>query len=290
MVQAQLVREPFPFCRACHAPEANPNEPAPEGVSRLGVGCVTCHVVDDRILAGSSRGSSPRPSPHPVFRKSAFDGASGCGGCHEFPFPDSASGPHRLLMQSTMSEHASSPSADRSCASCHMTLVDGPREGRHRDHRFAASRDVEQLRSAVKIEETSFDERGLVLTLRRGAVGHAFPTGDMLRRLAIEVDAFDATDKRVGHEERFLARHFGFVRAPFVAPRKVVVRDDRVGVGDEPTVFRYVPPDLLEGGRIHYTVRYERVSAPTGGKDGGAVVDDAAVLAEGERRVTPRPR
>ena len=45
--QQQLAREPGPFCTSCHAPEAPATGPVPEALGRLGVGCVTCHVVGD---------------------------------------------------------------------------------------------------------------------------------------------------------------------------------------------------------------------------------------------------
>ncbi len=52
--QLQFAMEPFPFCTGCHAPEANPTKAVPPELSALGVGCVTCHVVGDQILAGAS--------------------------------------------------------------------------------------------------------------------------------------------------------------------------------------------------------------------------------------------
>ncbi len=52
------------------------------------------------------------------------------------------------------------------------------------NHRFAASRDPQLLRSAAKIVG-SRDGDDLVVRFTRNAVGHAFPTGDLFRRLRV---------------------------------------------------------------------------------------------------------
>lgn len=288
MYQSQLLREPFAFCRGCHAPEANPAGGDPEERSALGVGCVTCHVVGDQILAvakpdgpTSDRGrDAPHDGDHhPLTRTASFAGKAACAGCHEFPFPGEAHRNPPLLMQSTMTEHAGSPMADRSCASCHMPLVKGP-AGAHRDHRFAASRDEALVRSAIVVEQRPFEGGTLELRLRPGAAGHAFPTGDMLRRLALTVFVTDAKGALVAREERFFTRHFTMTRAPNKPPRKVLSRDDRVGAAPGDIAYRYVVRTAPPGGHLHYTLRYERVSDPNGAEDGGALVEGSIPLAE----------
>jgi hypothetical protein len=284
MVQHQFEKEPFPFCTGCHAPESDATAPVPAALSHLGVGCVTCHVVGDQILATAApRANEARPaSPHAVTRTVGFDGSVGCGGCHEFAFPETAHDARPLLMQATMKEHARSGYADRSCASCHMPLIAGPREGAHRSHRFAASRDEAVVRSAIRIEEGPFVGNTLVLTLHPGVIGHAFPTGDMLRRLALVIDVVDARGRAVEHAEHHFQRHFGFAREPFKAPRKILVKDDRVGAsGSAPLVFRYAARERPPGGQLRYALRYERVSDPSGGPRGEAIVEGSILLAEG---------
>ncbi len=317
MVQSQLLKEPFAFCRGCHAPEADPAGGDPVERHEMGVGCVTCHVVGDEILAvskptdagredqrrppGDRRGDAPnapnapnaensaaldddKGAPHdgehhPITRSLAFGGQAACAGCHEFPFPEERQRRDPLLMQTTMTEHARSAMADRSCASCHMPLVQGP-TGAHRDHRFAASRDEALVRSAIVVEERPFEGDTLVLRLRPGAAGHAFPTGDMLRRLALIVDVTDAAGKVVAHDERFFARHFEMLQVPNKPPRKVLSKDDRVGAGPGDIDYRYVVRKAPEGGHLRYVLRYERVSDPNGGEDGRALVEGSIVLAD----------
>src|SRR5688500_570709 len=49
--QAALAIEPKAFCRNCHAPE-DPNASRPDGPHTLGIGCVTCHLQAEVVLAG----------------------------------------------------------------------------------------------------------------------------------------------------------------------------------------------------------------------------------------------
>jgi hypothetical protein len=279
--QSQFAKEPFPFCTACHAPEAEATARVPEKLSCLGVGCVTCHVVGEEILAATkTQGTEHDGEHHTLTRTSAFEGPAGCAACHEFAFPEPRRGKDPLLMQSTMKEHAASAHADRSCASCHMPMVAGEKNGPHRSHAFSASRDEAFVRAAIIVDEKPFVNNTLTLNLRPGAVGHAFPTGDMLRRLTLVIDVLDKGGKSIEHEEHFFARHFGFSRETNRPARKVLLKDDRVGASTSPLVFSFAAKNRPEGGHLHYTLRYERVADPTGGVDGRAIVEGSVLLAE----------
>jgi len=291
VVRHQLEREPFPFCTGCHAPESAAPAGAPDELSRLGVGCVTCHVVGERLLAShaSREIENDAPAPHRVDRTADFDGSMGCGACHEFAFPEARRTSSGLLMQSTVGEHARSAFADRSCGSCHMPVVAGASEGAHKSHRFASSRDEASVRSAIRVDQAITDGQ-LVLTLRPGDVGHAFPTGDMLRRLTLAIDVVDANGESLGRAEHHFQRSFGFERLPFQALKRIEIGDDRVGAGASPVVFRYALPKRAlpnraspSGGRgatLHYTLRYERVSDPSGGAGADPVIDGSILLRE----------
>lgn len=281
MVQSQLLREPFAFCKGCHAPEANPAGGDPEERRSMGVGCVTCHVVGDQILAvPKANGAGHDGEHHALTRTAAFEGQAACGGCHEFPFPGEGHRKEPLLMQSTVKEHALSSYSDRSCASCHMPVTAG-KTGKHRHHGFAASRDEAQVRSAIVVEEPSFDGQVFLLRLRPGVVGHAFPTGDMLRRLAVVIEIEDADGRVIAGQTRFLARHFAMTHEPHKVPRRVLSKDDRVGAGPGPVEVRYAVRAAPEGGRLRFALRYERVSDPNGAENAGALVEGAILLAEG---------
>lgn len=158
------------------------------------------------------------------------------------------------MMQTTLTEHAASAQAKNSCQSCHM-----PRSERaRRDHGFAASRDLEMLRSAVSVVAARPEADVVTLTLSLGQVGHAFPTGDPFRRLRLEVDAV-TPEGLVPLERRALMRAFETRRVGFFKEARER-SDTRVGGRD------FEPIQRLELGEGHtstllWRVVYERLDA-----------------------------
>lgn len=258
----QFAVEPLPFCTRCHAPEAEPNDADGSPAGALGVGCVTCHVVNGTIVGGRS----PSEAPHPVSTHLDLRGPDGCGACHEFGFPSTTFAEAGLAMQSTMTEHSESAFAARSCADCHMPWRLDRDGRRHLDHRFAASRDPTMVRSAVVVEPRGWEASTWRLSLRPGRIGHAFPTGDMLRQLTLTVEVRDRAGQLVDGHERVLKRHFEHRRRPHQAPRLHEVRDDRVA----PRGPTMIEVDLARpsGGSLFYRLTYDRVADPraTGGE------------------------
>lgn len=236
-----LRREPSAFCRGCHAPEGDPDAPS-RAARELGVGCVTCHAPEGEVLAAPST-LSRETSPHPLLRAPEFAGTAACGGCHEFAFPAASA-----LMQATLREHAASAFAAVSCAGCHMPTAGGARP--HRSHRFAASRDPEALRRALRAAAERRPGGQVRLTLEPGIVGHAFPTGDLFRRLVVRAEVVGGR----GADQRVLARHFG-------RDTRTELADDRVGVGG-PRVVALGLGAAAEGRPIRWSIRYERVAFP----------------------------
>jgi hypothetical protein len=273
--------EPLPFCQSCHAPEAAPGAPVPETLASLGTGCVTCHVRGGTVLAAPLRegDAEERTAPHVLARDARFPGPGACAGCHEFAFPDATGRDPGERMQLTASEHARSSYAVFACADCHMPRVDGPR-GRHRSHAFAASRDAAFVRSAAEVHAERTGPGTLRVLLRPADVGHAFPTGDLFRRLTVSAMASASVTGTPLKAERHLARHFGEKQVGVVVLR-TVASDDRVGVdGPERAVYL----DLgAPAAPIRFQVRYERVEHPLA--DGElALVEGVIIVAEGEVR------
>jgi hypothetical protein len=273
--------EPLPFCQGCHAPEADPEAPVPEALAALGTGCVTCHVRGGTVLAAPLReGSEPeRRAPHALAGDARCAGRGACAGGPEFAFPDANGRDPGERMQLTVSEHAMSSYATFPCADCHMPLVDG-RRGRRRSHSFAASRDAAFVRSAAEVRAERSGPGAIRVFLRPAGVGHAFPTGDLFRRLTVSATASAGATGAPLRAERRLARHFGEKQVGVVVLR-TAAGDDRVGVGGPE---RAVDLDLgAPAAPIHFQVRYERVEhlLPDGE---GALVEGAIVVAEGELR------
>jgi hypothetical protein len=271
-----FAQEPLPFCQGCHAPEADANAPVPEALGAMGVGCVTCHLTGDAVLAAPAVGPA-RSAPHRVERDARFGGAGACAACHEFAFPELGLRRPFGLMQSTVTEHRGSPYASFACAGCHMPRVDGPR-GPHRSHAFLASRSPDVVRKAAAVRAERSSATSIRITLTAGEVGHAFPTGDLFRRLTASAETAGAAgDPRA---TRHLMRRFGEHRVG-LAGRRVQVGDDRVGV-DGPE--RVVDLDLGPGAAglpIRFRVDYERVEHPLSSDGEQALIEGAIPLAEG---------
>jgi hypothetical protein len=280
--QAALAREPLPFCRGCHAPEAHPAEPPAPALAELGVACVTCHVVGGPPLA-APRAIRAEGAPHPVLRDARFASPAACAGCHEFSFPDSARRRAAEPMQLTVSEHAASPHAGVACATCHMPVV-GSGASAHRSHAFAASRDAGAQRRAVRVTAERPDTATARVRLAAPDVGHAFPTGDLFRRLVVRAEVEGPDHAVIASARRYLARHFAEAPQPLGAHAREARADDRPGAParrGEPVI---VDLDLgAEAARrpITYQVVYQRVSAWRDGRDDDALVESEVVLHQG---------
>ena len=248
--------EPLAFCTSCHGPEA-PH-------LALGVACITCHDQ-----ASASTGAGPGHAGR----------ARSCESCHEFPFPESGA-----LMQMTATEHRASPYASTPCESCHMPRRPAERGARARAvHGFAASRDPTFLRRAA-IASARREGSDVVITLRRGEVGHAFPTGDIFRRLRIVADVGGA-----------VVRCDAAAPASSVTRREVVLArktksgeaaDDRAFVrGDEARVTLDLHSlDGAESATVRWAVCYERVGHPLDPNESNpsaAAIDGAVEIASG---------
>ena len=232
-----------PFCKGCHAPE---------GDTAPGVGCVTCHLTGGAVLATAATPAAP--APHPVTRAPAFATPAACARCHEFAFPDSALRQTPLAMQRTVTEHAGR--AD-TCATCHMKRREG-----HVDHRFAASRDEAFVRSAVDVTARRASPATIEITLTPAAVGHAFPTGDLFRRVRVSV----------GKETRYLARHFvSRAERPGVIVKSETDDDRMLGAPRTITVPAAAGPVRVE-------VVYERAEGASERTSSRARVDGAVRL------------
>jgi len=270
--------EPLPFCRGCHAPTASSKSMPSELAADMGVACTSCHVIDGALHAAPGDGDGP----HALVRTTAFASADACARCHQFDFPDTALRLAPEPMQLTVTEHASSRFAQVACATCHMPWA-GQGEMLHRSHGFAASRDPAVVRSAVVVAGARPRATTIAVALAPGIVGHAFPTGDLLRRVAVYAQPLGAEAKRA--KVRYLARHFARVQdRPGIVVRKAVT-DDRVGVGEGPRIVELELPGAANE-PIAWWVVYERVGHPRGRDERAAYVEGGIAIAGG---IVPAP-
>lgn len=273
--QRSLAGEPQEFCRGCHAPEARRGRADPEAEA-LGVGCVTCHVPKGEVILAGDAGAVAGAAAHPIVRDARFASADACAGCHEFAFPDRRPVPE--FMQTTIREHRQALQRERTCVDCHMPRA---REG-PRSHAFTASRDDAWLRQAVRVEarRPAPDRVELSLALQGDAAGHAFPTGDLLRRLAVEV----RSRRRQLHpttRTRYLARHWRLTQQHHGPPVRSEIGDDRLAPDGiwQHLIFALDPAD--EALPVRWQVRYERVLSFVNEREEAAIVAGAVTLAEG---------
>ncbi len=279
MFQAALEREreDLGFCRSCHAPEADPRHEPSKPAAAIGVGCVTCHLpgIDDAVLAAARTGVDDSKVPHPLRRVADFSQPDACARCHEFWFPGSDRAGHELKMQRTISEHRRSAFADESCQACHMTPTRTAGSSKvHRGHGFAVASEPRMLRAAVSADATRPEPEQVVIELRPRLVGHAFPTGDLFRRLVVRVASDDAS----WSEQRYLARHFGVQRVGAGQTIKIEHADDRIGIGGTTRTLEFELPAELHDRSIRWTLSWERVLDGAGDR---AKVWDRVVVLEG---------
>ncbi|HEY0133959.1 MAG TPA: multiheme c-type cytochrome [Nannocystis sp.] len=268
-----FAREPEPFCQGCHAPHADPKRPPPAWAAENGVTCIACHGAE--VVRAAATPRSRDPAPHALLRGGEFAVSGACASCHEFDFPVSRQHPPGRKMQRTASEHARSEFADVGCAACHMASTQG-----RRDHRFAASRDPELLRAAISVEARRAGADLVQLRLAPVGVGHAFPTGDLFRRIELRVEARDSHGELAGKAIRHLARHFParVYTGPDAGRPDPLEPDDRL---TGPTSVEITVPGATLEHFLKWRVTYQRVDRRDPIDPERSSLAGAVVLAEG---------
>jgi hypothetical protein len=272
--QAALEIEPKAFCRGCHAPE-DPDASHPDGAHTLGIGCVTCHLQGDVVISADHDGVSA--ASHRVARSAAFGSADACAGCHQFPFDDVERRATPLDMQRTIDEHEASLDSMQTCADCHMPRA---AEG-HRSHAFASTRSQKDLEKAIVAVASRTSPTGVSISLVSDGVGHAFPTGDLFRRLAVRAEVTGPDNRVLTGATRYLARHFATGRDRFDAPIREELYDNRVKPGETSTIELDLGPSA-QGMPVRWFVRLERVLHVADNQEASAILSDSVRLAEGE--------
>lgn len=239
---AALARESDKgFCEQCHDPTGN----------GTGVGCGSCHAT----FHGQVR---------------AVVTSQACAPCHDFPFPARTD-----AMQLTFAEHAVSPNAETPCATCHMKKE----RGGPASHAFAASRDASMLARAVVVTGQREPDGDVTLWLTQGQIGHAFPTGDLFRRLLLVVERVGPTGERLDFAQATVGRTFGADHG-----KKVQIVDNRPGSprnqgGPRTQVRLHIPRGSEQTGTVvRYRLSYERVADAL---SDSALVEESMLVTQG---------
>lgn len=267
-----LKREPTAFCRRCHAPESAPLQFPSALAQEHGVACVTCHMPSSNreIVTGISHAEAAAKA-HAVRRDPRLSSDDACLRCHEFQFPDAKKRARPEFMQRTIFEHQASAHKDKRCIDCHMPkMADG-----HLSHRFLGGHDEATLRTALRVNAKT-EESALKLELIPERVGHAFPTGDLFRRIVVEVAFQDAADVTLMTTRKDLMRKFMSERQMPAAAVRTCLSDTRLF---GPTVLAF--PLRTGTKKVSYNVRYQRVAFPFDQLGGPAALDGEVELTRG---------
>jgi hypothetical protein len=299
--------EPKAFCRGCHAPEADPASTPSAAAQDEGIGCVSCHESRGHVIGHVQPGvpaSSPNRTADPAVAPSASAVAihavrgeawlatsEACEGCHQFNFPKDARQVVPSPMQNTHNEWRSSSYASTSCQGCHMPLVEGSQGKKHHNHDFRVVGDSALLRRAIRASAERSSGTQVTVKVDSGWTGHAFPTGDMFRRVQVRAMALDVL---AGGAQRVtppvdLARTFRDIpvhpdsKTDFTTQR-VEGRDTRIGAPGSATDHREVVLDVQGASptsRVRWEVVYQRMMTPLAESFGVNQVEDELVLASG---------
>jgi hypothetical protein len=279
--QKAYAIEPAAFCRGCHAPEAKPSTMPGEAEQAVGVGCTTCHVQGETIVGAAVSGRAP----HGVFGDARMATRQACAACHQFDFPGEP-----LPMQDTLNEHAASSFAATECQACHMPLVlpKGPSARPHKSHAFRVIDDPSMIRRAARLSASRLSARKVEITVAAGDVGHAFPTGDMFRRLEVRAEALSASGEVIAKADPVtLGRTFtDRPRDPekSLAFHRTEAEDTRVpppGAGPARVVeLSFGKP--VGAARIRWQVAYQRMGNAMAASFGVEQAIDEVIVGEGE--------
>jgi hypothetical protein len=155
----------------------------------------------------------------------------------------------------------------------------------HHDHGFAVVGQPQMLRAAVTIAATRPEPGRVVIELSPRLVGHAFPTGDLFRRVVIELHADD--DGQAWSTQRVLEREFVGQRVGDGQIIKVEREDSRVGIGRGPRIVELELPAELHGRPLRWVLVYERALEAASGSQRHADIWDRTAFAEGRLPVEP---
>jgi hypothetical protein len=277
------AEEPLPFCRKCHAPGADPSAEPPPAAREAGVGCAACHVVSAGIVGARGHTKPALAGGHDVIPDARLASPAACGACHQFAFP-SPPGFDAGPMQDTLGEHQKSAAKDTPCQSCHMPKVPNrktpgpqPSGGTHRSHAFRVQGDRDLLAQAVVVKSAALLKGEVRLSLEPGAIGHAFPTGDLHRQVEVRAAPIDpAGHVLAAGSSEILGRTFGPKRAGRDTLVHAQLSDNRIA--GPRTIVLPVPPSAR---RARWQFVWQRLPPKLAARLGMVMSDHEMVVAEG---------
>jgi len=158
-----------------------------------------------------------------------------------------------------------------------MPVVPSQKGPPHRKHDFRVIGNREFMSRAVVIDKATIKDDALHLDLSLGTIGHAFPTGDLYRRVDVRAMAVDGRGKTLGKtSSQILRRTFG---PAFAGPNKTVPieREDGRLTGPKHLVL-----PLPKGtSRARYEIVWQRLPPEMAKNFGMNMSDHEMVVHEG---------
>lgn len=145
------------------------------------------------------------------------------------------------------------------------------------------------MRAAVRVEASRPAATRVEVRLASLVEGHAFPTGDLFRRVEVLVEAVGPDERLVASSSRYLARHFPLARVTPGGPRARSFGPDNRLRG-EPVALVFELGDPAAGLPVRYRVAYQRVAHPRSTDEAASEIEGEVVLAQGELDSNPVTR
>ena len=187
-------------------------------------------------------------------------------------------------MQATIQEHEQSSASNVPCADCHMPSVgSGPTQ--HRGHAFPGGHDSEFVRGGLRVRAERRDANRVLLVLQTERVGHAFPTGDLFRRLEVSAEAIGNDYQVVARARRYLSRHWSEKQPLARVPRRVTSDDRATNVPLEMELELRAEGSANAAAvaalPVAWRVAYQRVEHPRSEAERDSVLDGEIEIASG---------
>jgi hypothetical protein len=144
------------------------------------------------------------------------------------------------------------------------------------------------IRRAATVTAERIDGGRVRVTIAPAGAGHAFPTGDLFRRLEVRAEAVDGHEAIVARAPS-VALQRSFADRPRDAAgadltfQRVPARDTRVAPpGGAPSTVELALPEALPEARVRWRVVYQRMATPMAEAFGIEQARDEITVAEGE--------
>ncbi len=184
-------------------------------------------------------------------------------------------------MQDTVHEHKTGKLASTACQTCHMPAVQDKSGKSHKSHAFPAHGDASMLRSAVQATAARSTAQAITVTLSVARVGHAFPTGDMFRRLEVRARFLDAKGNVTGRSTSVLLERKFQVTVTQQGTERVQVADTRLPSSGAPREALLLFAEDIQGRSVRWEVAYQRMSSAMAKLFGVDPAADEVIVATG---------